>query len=287
MHKQTYRYEAIKYPSKEDVFFNVLWHNRDYTAPHWHNGLEILYLLEGSEDCYLGEEECIRMKKGDFLVINSRVVHSVQCPRQCREMLIQIPYPMMKRFIPQIDGLEFVCEKITGKKQRMDTFLVESALSTLAELHPFQSPEETLEFYSQIYHLLAVLVKDFSVSVTSDKMEISEKYMERLGMITSYVKEHYMEEISLQEIARLVSLNPDYFTRFFKKYMGMTFLDYVNSVRMEHVVRDLQRTDLSVQKLLEIHGFTNYKLFMKMYKSRFERTPGKMRRYRKEQKIED
>ena len=287
MHKQTYRYEAIKYPSKEDVFFNVLWHNRDYTAPHWHNGLEILYLLEGSEDCYLGEEECIRMKKADFLVINSRVVHSVQCPRQCREMLIQIPYPMMKRFIPQIDGLEFVCEKITGKKQRMDTFLVESALSTLAELHPFQSPEETLEFYSQIYHLLAVLVKDFSVSVTSDKMEISEKYMERLGMITSYVKEHYMEEISLQEIARLVSLNPDYFTRFFKKYMGMTFLDYVNSVRMEHVVRDLQRTDLSVQKLLEIHGFTNYKLFMKMYKSRFESTPGKMRRYRKEQKIED
>lgn len=287
MHKQTYRYEAIKYPSKEDVFFNVLWHNRDYTAPHWHNGLEILYLLEGSEDCYLGEEECIRMKKGDFLVINSRVVHSVQCPRQCREMLIQIPYPMMKRFIPQIDGLEFVCEKITGKKQRMDTFLVESALSTLTELHPFQSPEETLEFYSQIYHLLAVLVKDFSVSVTSDKMEISEKYMERLGMITSYVKEHYMEEISLQEIARLVSLNPDYFTRFFKKYMGMTFLDYVNSVRMEHVVRDLQRTDLSVQKLLEIHGFTNYKLFMKMYKSRFESTPGKMRRYRKEQKIED
>ena len=225
MHKQTYRYEAIKYPSNEDVFFNVLWHNRDYTAPHWHNGLEILYLLEGNEDCYLGEEECIRMKKGDFLVINSRVVHSVQCPRQCREMLIQIPYPMMKRFIPQIDGLEFVCEKITGKKQRMDTFLVESALSTLAELHPFQSPEETLEFYSQIYHLLAVLVKDFSVSVTSDKMEISEKYMERLGMITSYVKEHYMEEISLQEIARLVSLNPDYFTRFFKKYMGMTFLE--------------------------------------------------------------
>lgn len=84
MHKQTYRHEEIKYPSNEDAFFNVLWHNRDYTAPHWHNGLEILYLLEGSEDCYLGEDDGIRMKKGDFLVINSRVVHSVQCPRQCK-----------------------------------------------------------------------------------------------------------------------------------------------------------------------------------------------------------
>ena len=222
-------------------FFNVLWHNRDYTAPHWHNGLEILYLLEGSEDCYLGEDDGIRMKKGDFLVINSRVVHSVQCPRQCKEMLLQIPYPMMKRFIPQIDGLEFVCERISGKKHQMDTSQVEQSLSILAGLRPFQSPEETLEFYSQIYHLLALLVKDFSVSVTSDKMEVSEKYMERLGMITSYVKEHYAGDISLQEIARLVSLNPDYFTRFFKKYMGMTFLDYVNSVRMEHIVRDLQK----------------------------------------------
>ena len=284
MHKQTYRHEEIKYPSNEDAFFNVLWHNRDYTAPHWHNGLEILYLLEGSEDCYLGEDDGIRMKKGDFLVINSRVVHSVQCPRQCKEMLLQIPYPMMKRFIPQIDGLEFVCERISGKKHQMDTSQVEQSLSILAGLRPFQSPEETLEFYSQIYHLLALLVKDFSVSVTSDKMEVSEKYMERLGMITSYVKEHYAGDISLQEIARLVSLNPDYFTRFFKKYMGMTFLDYVNSVRMEHIVRDLQKTDLSVQKLLEIHGFTNYKFFMKMYRERFESTPGKMRKYRKEQK---
>ena len=59
--------------------------------------------------------------------------------------------------------------------------------------------------------------------------------MERLGMITSYVKEHYMEEICCRRSHGWVSLNPDYFTRFFKKYMGMTFLDYVNSVRMEHV----------------------------------------------------
>ena len=102
----------------------------------------------------------------------------------------------------------------------MDTSQVEQSLSILAGLRPFQSPEETLEFYSQIYHLLALLVKDFSVSVTSDKMEVSEKYMERLGMITSYVKEHYAGDISLQEIARLVSLNPDYFTRFLKNIWG-------------------------------------------------------------------
>ena len=37
----------------------------------------------------------------------------------------------------------------------------------------------------------------------------------------------------------------------------------------------------------QINTIADYKLFMKMYKSRFESTPGKMRRYRKEQKIED
>ena len=63
-------------------------------------------------------------------------------------------------------------------------------------------------------------MKDFSVSVTSDKMEVSEKYMERLGMITSYVKEHYAGDISLQEIARLVSLNSGLFYPVFKKLYG-------------------------------------------------------------------
>lgn len=282
MNKQNYRHEAIKYPSKEDAFFNIGWHHQEYTAPHWHNALEILYILEGSEECYLGEKDKVELKKGDFLVINSRVVHSVQIPDRSREMLLQIPYPLMKRYIPQLDGLEFSCEKITGQKQQMHIGTVEETLHILSGLHPFQTPGQTLEFYSQIYHLLALLVENFSVSVALEKMESSEKYMERLGMITSYVKEHYAQDLSLPEISHLVSLNPDYFTRFFKKYMGMTFLDYVNSVRMEHIVRDLQKTDLSIQELLEIHGFTNYKLFMKMYKSRFGSTPGKMRKHRKE-----
>ena len=78
MHKQTYRHEEIKYPSNEDAFFNVLWHNRDYTAPHWHNGLEILYLLEGSEDCYLGEDDGIRMKKRRFS--GDQFPGGTQCP---------------------------------------------------------------------------------------------------------------------------------------------------------------------------------------------------------------
>lgn len=282
MSKQNYRYESIQYPSAGDVFFNVLWHRGDYTAPHWHNGLEILYILDGSEECCLGENQWVHLQAGDFLVINSRVVHSVHTPRVCREMLLQISYPLLKRYIPQIDGLEFVCEKIRGKEVEQQTDLVENCLKTLARLFPMQKPEETLEFYSQIYHLLGLLVGKFRVSVTTEKMESSEKYMERLGTITSYVKEHYAEDLSLPQIAEIVSLNPDYFTRFFKKYMGMTFFDYVNSVRMEHIVRDLQKTDLSIQKLLELHGFTNYKLFMKMYKERFESTPGKMRRYKKE-----
>ena len=102
--------------------------------------------------------------------------------------------------------------------------------------------------------------------------------MQRLGHITSYVKEHYAEDITLNQIANEVSLNPDYFTRFFKKYMGMTFLDYVNSIRLEHIARDIVETDLSVQELLQLHGFTNYKLFMKMYKEQFNCTPGEMRK---------
>ena len=58
----------------------------------------------------------------------------------------------------------------------------------------------------------------------------------------------------------------------------MTFLEYLNSIRMENLFMDLMDTDLSIQQLLSIHGFTNYKLFMKMFRARYGTTPNELRK---------
>lgn len=278
----SYIHETINYHSDTDIMFKVQDYRRNYTPPHWHNSLEILYLLEGSQECFLGEDNHQILQPDDFLIINSREIHSVQIQDHSLEMLIQIPYPFLKRYIPNIDRIRFHCTPDPINPQSGLEFQhIRAYLRSISQLYPLQSTADVLRFHSMVFELLFHLLTFFHEDISPEEKASSAKYLQRLGHITAYVQEHYAEDISLNQIAAEVSLNPDYFTRFFKKYMGMTFLDYVNSIRLEHISRDLLETDLSIQQLMELHGFTNYKLFMKMYKTRFNCTPGEMRRHAK------
>lgn len=60
--------------------------------------------------------------------------------------------------------------------------------------------------------------------------------------------------------------------------MGTTFLEYQNELRLSHIYQDLIETDDPVNVILERHGFTNYKLFRRMFKETFGDTPTQIRK---------
>ena len=55
--------------------------------------------------------------------------------------------------------------------------------------------------------------------------------------------------------------------------MGVTFLEYVNQVRINHIHEELLATEDSITDILEHNGFTNYKVFSRMFKAQFGMTP--------------
>lgn len=269
-------HEDIKYQSDVDIIFRLCHSQSSFVARHWHNSLEIIYLTNGSMECRLGDHKKRTLAAGDFIVINSREIHSFGHREPTDYLLLQIPYVFLKKYIPSADHLRFGCTPLDAS-QREACRQMREILSSIAALCPLASAGMKLSFYSLVFGFLFHLYTSFREEISPSEEEKSAKYIKRLGMVVSYVKEHYAENITLGEISSVVSLNPDYFTRFFRKYMGMTFLDYVNSIRLEYIHIDLQETDLSLQQLLDLHGFTNYKLFMQLYKSRFGCTPSQMR----------
>ena len=87
-----------------------------------------------------------------------------------------------------------------------------------------------------------------------------------------------MEEIILEDAALELGLNREYFCRMFKKNMGISFISYVNQVRIDHIYQDLIHTDDSILEITERHGFFNQKLFYQMFKERYQCTPVKLRK---------
>ena len=117
-----------------------------------------------------------------------------------------------------------------------------------------------------------------SYSHIDANMEKESKQIARLKGVLQYVAQSYQEPISLKTAADIASLNQEYFCRMFKRCMGVTFLEYINLVRIDHIHDELLVTDDSITDILERNGFTNYKVFSRMFKAQFGMTPRELRK---------
>ena len=87
--------------------------------------------------------------------------------------------------------------------------------------------------------------------------------------------------MSIDDISKVAGFQPKYFCRFFKKHMGLTFLEYLCELRLSYIYHDLLATDIPLYQILETHGFTNYKLFRRTFNNRFNCTPSDIRKFKK------
>lgn len=137
-----------------------------------------------------------------------------------------------------------------------------------------------LTYYSLLFPFLDILFNNYSTLISEEEAINSQKYMERLACIADYVDEHYKEPITLQQGAGLLALNPEYFSRFFKKYMGVTFMDYVYAIRLKAAAHEILNTDLTIQTIMENNGFTNPKHFNKIFFEKYGVTASVFRKNR-------
>lgn len=271
-------HEIIKKNPELNMRYNIITCTNTYTAMHWHNSMEIIYVLAGSLKVTMNNEDYLLSDK-DFIVIDRKTIHSTSCKQNATYLLIQIPYPFMAEYIPNVDSLRFPCIFSSNEKDKRDILNgMRTALKQLAYLCEHQYDGYSLRYFSLLFAFLDLLVAHYKSEISSKKGRQTEKYIERLSLITEYVQSHYHEQISLSEAASLLSINPEYFARFFKKYMGITFLEYVYSVRLQHAHQDLINTDLSIQEIQIRNGFTTAKIFIKTFKEQYGQTPREARK---------
>ena len=96
----------------------------------------------------------------------------------------------------------------------------------------------------------------------------------------SYIRDHMMEHVSLEEVARVVHLSPSYFSRVFKTERGQTFSEYLQAIRIERAKYLLKNGDYSLTEIAEKAGFFDQSHFIKVFKQATGVTPGLYRRRR-------
>ena len=73
-------------------------------------------------------------------------------------------------------------------------------------------------------------------------------------------------------------MNPQYISQLFKNEIGVGFLNYLTSIRMEKAKSLLLTTSLSVAEIAEETGYNDYRVFTKVFKKTEGITPSQFRR---------
>ena len=273
-------HEIIDVPVDTNVKFRTSIDPGSYIPMHWHRAVEIIYMQEGSLDVTV-ESESFTIQKEDCIVINGNVLHSTKCTSPNTAILLQIPLDFMEKYIPDLGQLIFLFDFRT-KDQRLQTkqAMFKTILEQLQIINDVRPDGYLLRFNSLIFELLFQLYHNFAVKILQNNTSQEKKDMDRLEPVLNYISEHYREPISLNEIAEVACLQTGYFCRFFRKKMGITFLEYQNEYRLSFIYRDLITTRDPVHVILERHGFTNYKLFRRIFFEHFGNTPTQIRKQR-------
>ena len=275
------KHEIISNTEELPVFFSIVAESTRLIPSHWHQHIEVLYILNGSMDI-ITSDLTYKLLEKDMFIINSGFIHLTKIQESTKYLLLQIPYKFLEHSIINIKYTQFKAYyPYTDFLQNenflhMSDFLAQLTLLYQEKKHGYQFLFNSIlqQFLYELYTIFTI--KNSHIPITSN-----EKNRHHLQKAIDYMTLHYNEHISLREISTALALNPEYFCRMFKKNIGFTFLEYLNQIRLTYIYEDLMATNDSILAIQERHGFSNYKVFNRMFKDSYGNTPSKVRKMNK------
>ena len=93
-----------------------------------------------------------------------------------------------------------------------------------------------------------------------------------------YIQKNFQSDISLEDAADYVQKSRNYFSSLFKREMGMSFVDYVNHLRIREACRLLDTTNELTYEVATRVGFSSYKYFSAVFKKEVGCSPSHYRK---------
>ncbi len=248
--------------------FDTDWHSIMHTHPF----TELFYVLKGKGTFHV-EDRILDVTEDDLVIVNSNINHTESSNGESP----------LEYIVLGIEGISILAGNNDDEVQ-------------LYSLHNYENYKHEILFYIKTLlqeastktdyydlisqNLLDVLIMNIIRRTKSELIiETSNKISHECAYVKQYLDQHFSENINLDELAKISYINKYYLVHSFKKYAGMTPINYLNHKRLKEACMLLRTTNHSIAQIASIIGMSSQSYFCQSFKKQYQMSPNE---YRKE-----
>jgi xylan 1,4-beta-xylosidase len=240
---------------------------------HLHAEIEIIFVIEGQVKVEIKDTE-YKLEAEDIILINSSIMHSLECEDEAIICYVQYPYQMFSKIIKNANCI-FSCNSVSNTEhpyEELRNIFHELIYHDVQQLHRTDCLKNSL-----LYKLLDYLIENY---ILEDHMENMNKVDDdvRLQQIITYVNSNFQYKMSLFSLAEELYVSTSTLSRFFRKQTGIYFTDYVKQVRMRYAMQDLLYSDANITKIAVDCGLSNPSAFNRVFRDVYGISPSGYRK---------
>lgn len=256
---------------------------KDFVTPwHFHPQHELTYIEASVGTKFIGDYVG-PYEPGELVLLRSNVPHCWRNHQQqvsdAKSLVVQWNRGVFAK-APELSPV-FEMLKMASKGIIFDKKSVLPLVPQLKEITKLKGQELYLQLLTVLIKLSASPCNTLSAS--SFVEDLPTEYGSRMAKIHDFVGAEFHRKIYLKELADLVNMSEQSFSRFFTKMMGRSFFTFLNEYRVNAAARLLLDTESSVSQIGFECGYESPPFFFKKFNETYQVSPAKYRKYYKSQ----
>ncbi|WP_298474197.1 AraC family transcriptional regulator [uncultured Maribacter sp.] len=264
--------------SPRSSFKVFLYSNTEFDAPwHFHPEFELTYITKSSGMRYVGDS-VLEFEEGDLILLGANLPHCWKNTTEHKTTSESIVLQWKEDVIGEgwLSRTEFMdIKKLLILASRGVKFgkAVTKKIDPLLRGMISHSPFENIISLLQILNLLAHSKNKTVLSGDNFSPRLNDKVNVRINVIHDFVNKNYHRQITLTEIAGLVSMSEESFCRFFKKTFNKSFFTFLNEYKIKLACKLLIDSNKQVAEIAFLSGYESLPFFYRQFNKFIKCTP--------------
>ena len=233
--------------------------------PHFHNELEMIFVLEGSFNVTINGQE-YKVEADSIFLAAPGMIHAYRSPiNSCKTLLLIVDPAILSGVASQLVNTVPIYPIWHGNRQK---YIVWDIIRYVYENRASIQPDN---FVLLLSTATSLIVSDMALEGANHKIRAEQR-------VLMYSLENYRKQITLAHVANALDFSESYISHIFSEKLKISFPSYINGLRLRDAAKMLETSNTNILEIASLSGFTSLSSFNHTFLKYYQMTPSEYRK---------